>query len=79
MRSPLHGAFRFDRNERWANGIGARMKHLKIIGAVTIVVGIALEVLRIGSQFSLGTLIAGVGIVAIVYAVLAAREKRRGI
>jgi len=55
------------------------MKRLKLIGAVAIVVGLMLEVLQIGSQFSLGTLIAGAGIAAIVYAVLAAREKRRGI
>ena len=55
------------------------MKRLKLIGAVAIVVGIALEVLRIGAEYSLGTLIAGAGIVAIVYAVMSAREKRRGI
>ena len=44
-----------------------------------LVGGILLEVLGVGSQFSLGTLIAGAGIVAIVYAVMSAREKRRGI
>lgn len=55
------------------------MKQLKIFGAVAIVVGILLEYFRIGSEYSLGTLIGGVGIVAIVYAVMSARDKRRGI
>ena len=75
----LHALSAFDRNGLRPDGTGQDMKRLKLIGAVAIVAGIALEYFRIGAEYSLGTLIAGAGIVAIVYAVMSAREKRRGI
>jgi hypothetical protein len=50
--------------------------NLKTIGAVAIVGGIGLEILQIGSSVSLGTLIAGAGIVAVVYAIMAKSDKR---
>jgi len=41
--------------------------NIRTLSVVAIVVGLGLEILRIGSQFSLGTIIAGVGIVVFVY------------
>ena len=40
---------------------------LRILCAVAIIGGLTLEILRIGSQISLGTIIAGIGIVVYVY------------
>jgi hypothetical protein len=38
-----------------------------LISFVAIVSGLTLEILQIGSQFSLGTVIAGIGIIIFVY------------
>lgn len=49
---------------------------LQTIGAIAIVVGIALELFLIGSEYSLGTAIAAIGIFVFVYAYFDKREKR---
>ncbi len=41
--------------------------NIRTLCAVAIVGGLTLEILRIGSQISLGTLIAGIGIIVFVY------------
>ena len=41
--------------------------NIRILCAVAIVGGLTLEILQIGSQFSLGTIIAGIGIIVFVY------------
>ena len=44
------------------------MKKLKIAGIIAIVVGLLFEILMIGSNVGLGTIIAGGGIIVYVYA-----------
>jgi uncharacterized membrane protein AbrB (regulator of aidB expression) len=41
--------------------------NIRIACITAIVVGLSLEILGIGSAFSLGTIIAGIGIVVFVY------------
>jgi hypothetical protein len=41
--------------------------NIKWLSIAAIVIGLGLEVFRIGSQYSVGTLIAGVGVVVFVY------------
>jgi len=41
--------------------------NIRLLSIVAIVAGLVLEIMRVGSQFSLGTVIAGIGIVAFVY------------
>ncbi len=40
---------------------------LRILCAMAVIGGLTLEILQIGSQISLGTIIAGIGIVVFVY------------
>lgn len=49
--------------------LGAREPglNIRILCGIAIVGGLTLEILRIGSQFSLGTIIAGIGIIVFVY------------
>ena len=44
------------------------MKKIKIIGIIAVVVGLLFEIFMVGSNFSLGTIIAGSGIIVYVYA-----------
>ena len=44
------------------------MKKIKIIGIIAVVVGLLFEIFMVGSNFSLGTIIAGGGIIVYVYA-----------
>ena len=41
--------------------------NISVISIVAIVIGLTLEIVRIGSQFSVGTVIAGIGIIVFVY------------
>ncbi|MDH3419826.1 MAG: hypothetical protein OEQ25_12650 [Gammaproteobacteria bacterium] len=41
--------------------------NIRILCAIAIIGGLTLEILRIGSQVSLGTIIAGIGIIVFVY------------
>jgi uncharacterized membrane protein AbrB (regulator of aidB expression) len=41
--------------------------NIRIACLIAIVVGLSLEILGIGSAFSLGTIIAGIGIIVYVY------------
>jgi hypothetical protein len=52
------------------------MANLQIIGGAAVVIGLALEIFRIGSSISLGTSIAAVGIIVFVYAFFRKREQR---
>ena len=45
----------------------SRILNIRIACIVAIVVGLSLEILRIGAAFSLGTIVAGIGIVVLVY------------
>ena len=45
----------------------SRNLNIRIACIVAIVAGLSLEILRIGSAFSLGTIVAGIGIVVFVY------------
>ena len=45
----------------------SRNLNIRIACIVAIVVGLSLEILRIGAAFSLGTIVAGIGIVVFVY------------
>ncbi len=44
-----------------------RILNIRIACIVAIVAGLSLEILRIGAAFSLGTIVAGIGIVVFVY------------
>ena len=44
------------------------MKKLKIAGIIAVVIGLLFEILMIGSNVSLGTIIGGGGIIVYVYA-----------
>jgi len=44
-----------------------RILNIRIACIIAIVVGLSLEILRIGAAFSLGTIVAGIGIVVFVY------------
>jgi len=41
--------------------------NIRTLCAIAIIGGLTLEILRLGSQFSLGTIIAGIGIIVFVY------------
>ena len=49
--------------------------NLQAIGIVAVIVGIAMEVFLIGSQWSLGTIIAMAGILIFVYGYFTAGKK----
>ena len=49
--------------------------NIKILSIIAIVVGLGLEYFRVGSQLSLGTIVAGVGIIVFVYDLMARRSK----
>ena len=44
------------------------MKKIKIIGIIAIIIGLLYEIFMVGSNFSLGTIIAGSGIIVYVFA-----------
>ena len=46
------------------------------IGVVAIIIGIGLELFRVGSSFSLGTLIAMVGILAFGYGYISSKQRK---
>lgn len=41
--------------------------NIRTVCVVAIIGGLTLEILRIGSQLSLGTIVAGIGIIVFVY------------
>ena len=45
----------------------SRILNIRIACIVAIVTGLSLEILRIGAAFSLGTIVAGIGIIVFVY------------
>ena len=49
----------------------------QIAGAVAVVVGIALEILDVDGEQSIGTLIAAIGIAVAAYAFVSERERRK--
>lgn len=55
---------------------GTNVLNIKIACITAIVVGLSLEILGIGSAFSLGTIIAGIGIVVFVYDRMSRPPKR---
>lgn len=55
---------------------GTIVLNIRIACVTAIVVGLSLEILGIGSAFSLGTIIAGIGIVVFVYDRMSQPPKR---
>ena len=55
---------------------GTNVLNIRIACIAAIVIGLSLEILGIGSAFSLGTIIAGIGIVVFVYDRLSQPPKR---
>jgi hypothetical protein len=55
---------------------GTNALNIRIACVIAIVIGLSLEILGIGSTFSLGTIIAGIGIVVFVYDRMSQPPKR---
>lgn len=41
--------------------------NIRVLSILAILIGLALEIMRVGSQYSVGTVVAGIGIIVFVY------------